>query len=311
MPTPAEGEVLVRVHATTVKPYDHHFLTGKPGFMRIAASGVFRPKHRVLGVDLAGRVEAVGPGVTTFCVGDDVFGQGAGTYAQYAIARADRLARMPANVSYAEAAASVLSGLTALRAVRDAGRAQRGQRVLVVGASGRVGMFAVQVAKAMGAHVTAVCGSSGVGLVRSIGADDVVDYAVRDWAAEGVKYDLIVDLVFDRPFSDATGALVDEGTWVIVGMNDKSGFLGPVPRLLAARRHGRRAERSVVLASWEPNTQADIEQIAAWLERGLLTPVIEARFAFPAVADAMRRYERGHARGHLVVVSPEPASGAV
>lgn len=311
MPTPGEGEILIRVAATTVKPYDHHFMTGKPAFMRLATSGVFRPKQRILGGDLAGRVEALGPNVTEFQVGDEVFGQGSGAYAQYAIARADRLAKKPAGVSHAEAAASVLSGLTALLALRDSGLVQPGQRVLVIGASGRVGSFAVQMAKAMGAHVTAVCGPTNVALVKSLGADAVVDYTSQDWATSGDKYDVIIDLVFDRPYSHYTDALVENGRWVITGMNDKSGFLGPIPKVLAARRHGKRARRTVVLASWEPNTQADIEQIAAWLERGVLAPVIEARFVFPAVADAMRRYERGHARGHLVVVSPEHARGAV
>src|SRR5438552_307747 len=233
-PTPKPGQVRVHVQAAGVDRGVSHLMTGKPYLMRIAGFGLRAPKNPVLGRELAGTVEAIGSGVTRFRPGDQVFGIGEGSFAEYVVAREDRLAPKPQNLSLEQASAVGVSALTSLQAVRDHGNVKAGQEVLVIGASGGVGTFAVQIAKAYGARVTGVCSTSKIDLVRSIGADRVIDYAKEDFAAGEQRYDVIIDTGGNSSLARLRKALTPEGTLVIVGGEGGGAWFGGISRQLSA-----------------------------------------------------------------------------
>lgn len=297
MPTVHDREVLVRVRAAGVDPGVAVSMTGRPLAARLAV-GLFKPKRRVPGRALAGRVEVVGRDVTVFAPGDEVYGEAvAGAYAQHAAVRADWLARKPPSLTFEQAAAIPLSGVTALQGLRDKGRIQAGQRVLVNGASGGVGTLAVQIAKAFGAHVTAVCSTRNIDLVRSIGADDVIDYAREDFTGGERTWDLIFDLVASHTLRECRRALTPTGTLVLAG--------GP-PESVLRRLVGAMVLSTIVRQRLVPLLQRldahDLDTLTELVECGSVRPVIDRTFALADVPDALRRQAEGHARGKTVIV---------
>jgi NADPH:quinone reductase-like Zn-dependent oxidoreductase len=304
-PVPGDGEVLVRVRATSVNPYDWHHMRGEPYVARLmpGGPGLRGPRLRVLGCDMAGRVEAVGPGVTRFRPGDDVYALlEQGGFAEYACVPETLLARMPGNVSYEQAAGVPMAGVTALVAVRDQGRVAAGQAVLVNGASGGVGTFAVQIARALGARVTGVCSTRNVDLVRSLGADEVIDYRTAEFPRDGRRYDVLVDIAGSRSLSAYRRALTPKGTLVLVG-GPASRWWQPAGHVFAMMARGPFVSQRVVLAdavAFEPKRQA-LETLTDLIERGDLTPVVHRRHAFDEIPAAVRYQEEGHAPGKVVV----------
>jgi len=298
-PAPAANAVLVRVHAAAVNPLDWHYLRGEPYFMRLG-SGLGAPKDIRLGVDFAGTVEAVGAGVTEFAPGDRVFGGSSGAFGEYVTVAADGpLAKMPAGLRFEQAAAVPVAGLTALQALRDQGHVQPGQKVLVNGASGGVGSFAVQIAKAAGAEVTGVCSTRNVELVRALGADHVIDYTRQSYADGAERYDLVVDLVGNHPVSANRGVLTDTGRYVIVG-GPPGRWLGPLARPLAAAIQNLFVDQELgmMLAQLK---KADLEFLAEAMANARLTPLIDRRYPLAGVADAIRYSESGRARGKIII----------
>lgn len=304
-PVPAAGEVLVRVRATSVNPYDWHGLRGEPRVARLMVGGLglHAPKSPVLGCDMAGQVEAVGPGVTGFSPGDDVFALlEAGGWAEYACVPEDRLARMPGNLSHAQAAVVPMAAATALLALRDAGRLQAGQRVLVNGASGGVGLFAVQLARALGARVDAVCGAANADQARAAGASDVIDYATDDFTRRGQRYDLLLDVAGRTGVFACRRALTRQGTLVLVG-GPAGRWVQPAGHVLAAAALGPLARRRTVLADIVSSTAKRelLTTLAALIEDGQVTPVISRTYGFPELREAVACQERGHVPAKLVV----------
>jgi NADPH:quinone reductase-like Zn-dependent oxidoreductase len=300
-PVPADGEVLVRVRAAGVGPDVWHLMTGLPYMVRAMGYGLRKPKSSVRGGDVAGRVESIGGGVTLFQPGDEVFGIADGSFAELACARADKLAPKPANLSFEEAAAVPISGLTALQGLRDQGRIQPGQRVLIIGAGGGVGTFAVQLAKAFGAHVTGVCSTAKVELVRSIGADDVVDYS-RDDVTDGTRrYDLILDTGGNRSLSRLRRALTPEGTLVIVGGEGggrwTGGFGRQIVRAPALSLFVGQKLRALISAE----RRDDLLYLKEAVEAGRVTPVVDRTYPLRDAAEAVRYVAEGHARGKVVL----------
>ncbi len=296
-PTPKPGEVLIRVHAASPNAADLHLLRGQPFMLRLIY-GLFKPKIRVLGTAVAGRVEAVGAGVTRFYKGDAVFadlsGCGLGGFAEYACTPEGVLARMPANVSFAQAAAVPLAGVTALQALRDKGRVAAGHAVLIYGASGGVGSFAVQLAKHFGAEVTAVCSTRKVELVRSLGADHVVDYSLEDFATGGNRYDLIVAVNGDRSMREYKRALNPNGTCVVVGGSLRQIFAG----MLLGPLLGGRKTFSTLIA--KPSA-ADLDLLGGLLEIGEIAPVIDRSYRLSEVPQALQYLAEGRAKGKVVI----------
>ncbi len=306
-PVPGPGEVLVRVAATTLQPLDWHFMRGEPFPIR-ALSGLRRPtKRTVLGSDLAGTVESLGDGVTDLAPGDEVFGvsPGGGGLAEFVAVRREHLRRKPERLSMAEAGAVGVAAITALQAVRDHGRAVAGERVLVVGASGGVGTYAIQIAKAAGGHVTAVCSGRNAELVRSIGADEVVDYTRQHWAQLGQTWDLIVQIAGTDPLRDVLACLTAGGRFVLVGSNDDGKLLGPGVRALRTllRKPFSKAELTTFTAV---ETASDLEALAEMIDAGDVTPVIDRTFALVHAAEAMAYVESFRARGKVVVTPSAP-----
>jgi NADPH:quinone reductase-like Zn-dependent oxidoreductase len=304
-PVPGEDEVLVRVRATSVNPYDWHNMRGEPYVARMmpGGPGLRSPRLRVLGCDMAGRVEAVGRGVTGFRPGDDVYALlEQGGFAEYAVVPERLLARMPGNLSYEQAAAVPMAGVTALVAVRDRGRVQAGQAVLVNGASGGVGTFAVQIARALGARVTGVCGTRNVELVRSIGADEVIDYRTATFPNGGRRYDVLVDVAGSRSLSAYRRALTPKGTLVLVG-GPASRWWQPAGHMFAVMARGPFVSQRIVLADAVayPTKQQALETLTALIERGDVAPVIDRHHAFAEIPTAVRYQEEGHAPGKVVV----------
>jgi NADPH:quinone reductase-like Zn-dependent oxidoreductase len=300
MPVVGDDEVLIRVHAAGVGPEVWHLMTGLPYLIRVSGTGLRKPKARVVGRDVAGTVEAVGPEVTQFQPGDEVFGTCDGAFAEYACTRADRVAPKPANLTFEQAASVPVSGCTALHAVRDAGGIKAGETVLVIGASGGVGTFAVQLAKAFGAHVTGVCSTAKADLVRSIGADHVIDYTREDFADGAQRYDLIVDTAGRRSLSHLRRALAPRGTLVLVGGEGGGRWTGGFERSLRAlivSPFGRQTLRALI--SSEP--QEDLLVLTDLIEAGKVTPVVTRTYPLNEASQALGDADEGHGRGKAVI----------
>ena len=301
-PRPAAGEVLLQVRAAGVDRGTWHLMAGQPYLVRLVL-GFRGPRNRVPGLDVAGTVVATGPGVTRFAVGDEVFGIARGSFAEYAVAREAKLARKPAALSFAQAAALAVSGLTALQGLRDAGHVQTGQKVLVIGASGGVGSYAVQLAKVFGAEVTGVSSAAKADLVRAIGADHVIDYRKQDFADGRQRYDLILDIGGNTPLSRLRRALTPRGTLVIAGGEGAAGEraqwtgMGRQFRALALSPLTR--QRLTMFTS--RHRRQDLETLRQLTESGQVTPVVEQTCPLTGVPQAIRRLHAGQVRGKLVI----------
>jgi len=298
-PVIKETELLLQVRAAGAGPEVWHLMTGLPYPVRLAL-GLRAPKTPVRGRDVAGQVAAVGRDVTGFRVGDDVFGTCEGSFAEYASARADKCAPKPASLTFEQAAAVPISGVTALQALRDKGRVQPGQQVLIIGAGGGVGTFAVQLAKAFGAEVTGVCSTAKVDLVRSLGADAVVDYTISDFAAGADRYDLIVDTAGNRSLAQLRRALTPKGTLVIVGGEGGGRWLGGLDRLLRALVMSPVVGQKLGGLLATENRQ-DLDAMTELIEAGKVTPVIDRTYPLSEAAEAVRYLEQGHPAGKIVV----------
>jgi NADPH:quinone reductase-like Zn-dependent oxidoreductase len=299
-PAPADDEVLVRVRAASVNAADWYGMTGTP-YVGRAAMGLRKPKSNRLGTDFAGTVEAVGNDVTLFRPGDEVFGGRSGAFAEYVCVREDRaVVPKPANVTFEQAAAVGVAGLTALQGLRDKGQLQPGQKVLINGASGGVGTFAVQIAKALGADVTGVCSTRNVDLVRSLGADQVVDYTREDFTRSDRRYDLMFDVAGSRSWSECRRVLNPQATLVIVGAPKGNRLMGPLSHIVTLRLAALRGSQKAVFFIAKFN-KADMEVLRELLEAGKVTPVIDRRYELSEIADALRYLGEGHAQGKVVL----------
>jgi NADPH:quinone reductase-like Zn-dependent oxidoreductase len=302
-PAAAPGQVLVRVRAASVNPADWHFMRGEPYIARLQA-GLRAPKAKVLGCDLAGSVESVGDEVTGFTAGDEVFGspfmRGFGAFAELAVVPAEVLSQKPASFSFGEAAAMPLAGLTALQALRDVASVETGAKVLIIGASGGVGTFAVQLAKAFDADVTGVCSAANVDLVHSLGADRVIDYGREDITEGGERYDLVLQLAGDQSPSALRRLLHESGTLVLSSGESKGRWIGPLARVLAASLTSPFVSQTLTSFTVRPNSE-DLGALKGFIENGQLRPVISETVSLDDVPEAVRRVERGHTRGKIVV----------
>lgn len=299
-PTPGEDGVLLRVVATSLHKGDWHLLTGTPYLVRMMF-GFTRPKSPIPGMAIAGRVEAVGRQVTTWKVGDEVFGEiGGGGFAEYVVVRADELARKPASLSFEEVATLPISATTALQGLRDAGKLMPGQSVLINGAAGGVGLFAVQIAKAMGAVVTGVCSTGNVELVRSKGADHVVDHTSQDFTRGEHRYDVIFDLVGNHPASALRGALAPQGLLVAAAGGAQNTWIGPLGTTLSGLTSNLWSAQKFVPLMAKPAT-ADLDAVGALADAGSLRPYIDRRYTLGQVPEALRHLGQGHSRGKSVV----------
>jgi len=299
-PTPKDDEVLVKVHAASLNAADWHLLRGKPFLVRLMGFGLLKPKNKILGADMAGRVEAVGRNVKQFQPGDEVFGEisecGFGAFAEYVCAPENALALKPASMAFDEAAAVPLAALTALRGLRDKGQIQPGQKVLINGASGGVGTFAVQIAKSFGAEVTAMCSTRNLDKARSIGADQVIDYTQDDFTKSGQRYDLILAANGYHSIWDYKRALSPKGIYVMVGGSMaqmyQAMFLGPLISKTGSKKMGFLLQKS---------NQEDLVFMRELLEAGKVVSVIDRRYPLSEVPEAIRYLEEGHARGKVVI----------
>jgi NADPH:quinone reductase-like Zn-dependent oxidoreductase len=297
-PELTDDGVLVRVRAASVNRGDWYALTGL--YVGRPQMGLRKPKSRLIGGDFAGTVEAVGSDVTEFRPGDEVFGGRTGAFAEYVCARARSVALKPAHLTFEEAAAVPVAALTALQGLRDRGHIQPGQKVLINGASGGVGTFAVQIAKALGAEVTAVCSTKNVDLVRSIGADHVVDYTREDFARSEQRYDLMFDNAGSRSWSACQRVLNPHATVVLVGGQMGNRLLGPLGHVVKMRLAALGSSRNVVFFVAKFN-KPDMEVLRELLEEGKMTPVIDRRYELSGIADALRYMGDGHAQGKIVI----------
>jgi NADPH:quinone reductase-like Zn-dependent oxidoreductase len=299
-PAVADDRVLVRVRAASVNPYDSHYMRGMPYIVRMA-SGMGAPKEMRLGVDFAGTVEAVGQTVKRFRPGDEVFGGRAGAFAEYVSVREDAaLALKPANVTFEQAASVPIAAVTALQALRDKGRIELGQKVLINGASGGVGTFAVQIAKSFGAEVTGVCSTRNLELVRSLGADHVIDYTQEDFTRSGQRYDLILDNVGNHPLLEYRRVLNPKGTFVIVGGSSEGRWIGPMTAPIKASLLSPFVSQRFVMILAHLNKE-DLTLLADLMQAGKVKPVIDRRYALGEVPEAIGYLETGHARGKVVI----------
>ena len=297
-PDLADDSVLVRVRAASVNPADWYGLTGRP-FVARAQVGLRRPKSNRLGIDFAGTVEAVGKDVTHVRPGDEVFGGRSGALAEYVCVR-DAVVPKPANLTFEQAAAVPVAAITALQGLRDKGQLQPGQKVLINGASGGVGTFAVQIAKALGAEVTGVCSTRNVDLVRSLGADHVIDYTQEDFTRSDQRYDLMLDVAGSRSWSECRRVLNPQATLVIVGAPKGGRLLGPMSRIVKLRLAAVGNSQKVVFFIAKLN-RADLAVLQELLEAGTLTPVVDRRYELSGIADAFRYLGEGHAQGKIVL----------
>jgi NADPH:quinone reductase-like Zn-dependent oxidoreductase len=295
-PTPEADEVLVKVLGVSVNPADWHSLRGKPVFSRLTL-GLLRPKHKILGVDIAGQVEAVGSGVTRFKPGDEVYANlldhGYGGFAEYVSVPADALSLKPANLSFEEAAAVPMAAVTALQGLRHHGEPQPGQKVLINGASGGVGSFAVQIAKSYGPEVTGVTSTRNIELVRSLGANHVVDYTSTDFTDSGKRYDLILDTIGNRSVPDLRSALAEGGKGAVTGFTSMAKLLGV----------SLRGGKDIAQVQAHVNRQ-DLELLSELIEAGRMRPQIDRRYPFAEIPAAIAYLEQGRARGKVVVSVP-------
>jgi len=296
-PAPKDGEILVKIHAASANPLDWHLMRGAPFLARLEG-GLRKPKDPRLGADFAGRVEAVGSNVTQFQPGDEVYGAYTGSFAEYATVPENRLALKPTNSSFEEAAAIPVAAITALQGLRDKGQIQSGQKVLVNGASGGVGTFAVQIAKTFGAEVTGVCSTRNLEMVRSIGAEHVIDYTKEDFTRNGQHYDLIYDAVGNRSVSDYKRALNPNGRCVIAGFTSllrlfEHTVLGPL--------RSKAGNKKVGMMGIAKMNRKDLVFVKGLVEAGKVVPVIERRYPLCETAEAIRHLEGGHARGKVVI----------
>lgn len=301
-PEPADDEVLVRVRAASVNPLDWHFMRGSPFVVRIM-TGIFRPKDGRLGVDLAGVVEAAGASVTRFRPGDEVLGASRGTVAEVVSAPENRLVAKPDNITFEEAAAVPIAGITALQGLRDKGRIQAGQKVLVIGAAGGVGTFAVQIAKSYGAQVTGVCSTRNVEMVTLIGADHVVDYTRDDFSTSGEQYDIVLDCIGNRTLSECRRVMSERGIHVAVGGDDRllSMLLGFVWANLLSMFVSQRFVSFLAAIRGK-----DLAVLAGLMEDGKVAPTIDRRYPLEQAAEAIRYLETMHARGKVIISMDAP-----
>jgi NADPH:quinone reductase-like Zn-dependent oxidoreductase len=297
-PTPKDDEVLIRIRAASVNPLDWRLLRGKPWFARFLIGGLRKPKGTRPGVDVAGQIEAVGRNVKQFKPGDEVFGAGRGAFAEYVCTVEDKLALKPTNLSFEGAAAVPVAAISALQGLRDKGRIQQGQKVLVDGAGGGVGTFAVQIAKSFGAEVTAVCSTRNLDTARSIGADHVIDYTREDFTKSGQRYDLILAANAYHSIFDYRRALSPNGIYVMVGGGGaqilQALLLGPILSLMGSKK------TSFIMAKID---KKDLVLLKDLLETGKLVPIIDRRYPLSDVAEAFRYLEEGHARGKVVITA--------
>jgi NADPH:quinone reductase-like Zn-dependent oxidoreductase len=299
-PVPADDEVLVRVRAASVNPADWYGVAGRPIVARLA-TGLRKPRNSRIGVDFAGQVEAVGRNVTQFRPGDEVFGGRTGAFAEYVCVREDRsVVAKPANTTFEQAAAVPVAALTALQGLRDKGRVQPGQKVLINGASGGVGTFAIQIAKALGAEVTGVCSTRNVDLARSLGADRVIDYRREDFTRSDRRYDLMLDIAGSRSWSECTRVLEPKATLVVVGAPKGSPLLGPLSRVARLKLAGLPSSRKVVffIAKFNSPHMLILRDL---LETGSMMSVIDQRYGLSDIADALGYLGEGHARGKIIL----------
>jgi NADPH:quinone reductase-like Zn-dependent oxidoreductase len=299
-PTPAHNELLIKVRAASVNPLDWHFMRGTPYVMRMQV-GMGRPKFARLGVDFSGTVEAVGKDIKLFKIGDEIFGTADGALAEYVTSTEVGLALKPANMTFQQAASVPIAGLTALQGLRDQGNIQPGQRVLINGASGGVGTFAVQIAKSLGAEVTGVCSTGNVEMVRSIGADHVIDYTKEDYTKGTQRYDVIFDTVGNHALLDHRQVLGPHGILIIVGAPSDDPWIGPLARFLKAFVISPFVSQKFVSFLADPNKTDDLSTLRELMLAGRLVPVIDRQYSLSEVPAAMRYLEKGHARGKLVI----------
>jgi NADPH:quinone reductase-like Zn-dependent oxidoreductase len=305
MPAPADDEVLVRVRATSVNPYDWHHMRGEPYIARLMPGtlGLRTPKIRVLGCDMAGQVEAIGKSVTRFGPGDEVFAVlPGGGFAEYVSVPEGLLARKPENLSYEHAAAVPMAAVTALLGLHDQGRLQNGQKVLVNGASGGVGTFAVQIARALGATVTGVCGSRHADLLRSLGAQEVIDYRTEDFTQNGRRYDLVLDIAGSHPAAACRRVLTPKGTLVLIG-GPAGRWLQPAGHIFSSLAAGLLISQTVVMTDTVGCTEKaqHLKTMAKLIEDHKVTPVIDRTYPFEEIRAAVRYQEEGHAQGKIVI----------
>jgi NADPH:quinone reductase-like Zn-dependent oxidoreductase len=296
-PVPSDDEVLVRVHASSVNPAEWHGVTGL--LVGRTQTGLLKPKEPRLGADFAGVVEAVGANVIDFNTGDEVFGGRTGAFAEYVCVR-NAIAPKPANATFEQAAAVPIAALTALQGLRDKGHLQPGQKVLINGASGGVGTFAVQIAKALGAEVTGVCSTRNVEMVRSLGADHVVDYSKEDFTRSGERYDLMLDIAGSRSWSEYKRVLKPEATFVLIGSQKRSRLLGPLSHMIKVRLASLRASQRMTFFIAKL-TREDLQVMRELIESGKVTPVVERTYPLSETADALRYLGEGHAQGKIVI----------
>ncbi len=293
-PIPNDRQVLLKVHAASISQYDLHMVEGKPFLVRLAGIGLLRPKNVIPGADVAGRVEKVGSRANEFKVGDEVFGWCAGSFAEYACASEDRLALKPASVTFDEAAVTPVAGLTALQGLRDKGKIKEGQRVLINGASGGVGTFALQIAKAFGTEVTAVCSTGKMDMARSVGADYVIDYTKQDFTKTGEHYDLILSTAGHHSILDHRRALSPDGIYVFVGGS------GMLQTMLFGALASMTGDKKMGLFIAKRNKE-DLVVLKDLLERGKVKPVIDRRYPLGDLPQALAYLEEGHAKGKIAI----------
>jgi NADPH:quinone reductase-like Zn-dependent oxidoreductase len=297
-PTAEDDEVLIKVRAASVNPFDWHFMRGTPYIGRIMI-GLSKPKITRLGVDVAGQVEAVGKNVTQFKAGDEVFGSCRGAFAEYACTSESALVTKPNNVTFEQAASVPVAAYTALQALRDKGQIQKGQKVLINGAAGGVGTFAVQIARSFGADVAGVCSTRNVDMVRSIGADRVIDYTQEDFTKSVQRYDLILDCVGNQSLSACRRVLSPKGIYIMVG-GPGGRWIGPLPRLIKALVLSRFVSQNLVMVLAK-GSKEDLTIMRELIETGKVAPVIDRSYRLSQVPQAIRYLEEGHARGKVAI----------
>jgi len=302
LPTGNDDHVLVRIRAACLNPYDWHILRGDPYLVRVVLKGLRKPRRAIIpGADMAGVVESVGSAVTRFRPGDEVYGEvHAGCFAEYVSVAEESVAPKPASITFEQAAAVPMAALTALQGLRNAGRIEEGQSVLINGAGGGIGTFAVQIAKTFGAEVTGVCSDAKVDLVRSIGADHVIDYTREDFTRSGRRFDLLLDMVSNRSLSETRRALTQKGTLVIAGGVGGGRLLGPGARSLSGSLLSPFVSQRIKTFVCKPNRD-DLEFLNELIEAGTVTPVIDRVYPLSEVPEAIRYLEKGHARGKIVI----------